>query len=464
MMVRNTLIWPASVMLGVLSLCGIAAESPAGPVTVVAESNAVDNPPLAVPPYLFDTEETGATAGSPSSSGTVSVGGPAVETRASEPSPPAEAPQSSQGKANAVQSGDAKGAKRKHPATKPETKPETKQGEKASAAEPAEKQSLTPAMTALKDRVHRTLAACSRQTLSTQENTASDLLDLCLAYGCQSEVHCAAVGKPINAVTCLCWGYPCGGFQPLFVSRGQVAARVGFGLQKQPGEMLAVFAQSRVPANYPVRVGEDVHTVAELAEYEKRSIRAGTDVALPLIGLMYYVEEPNWKNDLGQPWSIERMIRQELDRPNVGMESNGASQLMALSYVVDRRRKHRQPIDGEFLRAQKFAAEFQEFALRRQNPDGSWGPYVYAAKAANFNPAVPLQATGCALEWLAFSLPEEKLQEERVVRSVEFVCGLLDVQRYPWNCRNSSARDLSSIMHSLHALAIYEGRVFGVAD
>ncbi len=71
-------------------------------------------------------------------------------------------------------------------------------------------------------------------------------------------------------------------------------------------------ALSRVPPDYPVRVGKTVRKVADLVEAEKLGCRTGGDLSLRLIGLSYYVDEPEWKNDLGETWSIERMIEEEI--------------------------------------------------------------------------------------------------------------------------------------------------------
>ena len=135
-------------------------------------------------------------------------------------------------------------------------------------------------------------------------------------------------------------------------SRDHVAARIGYGYQEHPGEFLAMLALSRVPAEYPVRVGKDTRSVADLAEAEKLACRSGSDLSLELIGLSYYVDEPEWKNDLGETWSIERIIREEIGQPVVTAPEGGLNRLMGLSYAVARRAKRGRPIDGQFKRAE----------------------------------------------------------------------------------------------------------------
>ena len=83
-----------------------------------------------------------------------------------------------------------------------------------------------------------------------------------------------------------------------------------------------------MPADYPVKVGEDRRKVADLVEHEKHSIRAGRDLSLPLIGLAYYVDEPTWQNDLGQEWSIEELVPHESRTREAATADGGTTRLL----------------------------------------------------------------------------------------------------------------------------------------
>jgi hypothetical protein len=331
------------------------------------------------------------------------------------------------------------------------------------AAQP--KRKLSPELTNLRDLVRQTLAAHQKQSPNTGENSATEIMSYCLAFGCSTEVSLeGSEGQHINGITCLCWNYPCGGFEMLGLSQDHVAARIGYGYQERPGEFLAMLALSRVPENYPVRVAKSTRSVADVIEAEKLSCRSGSDLSLRLIGLSYYVEEPQWKNDLGETWSIERIIREEMTQPVVTAPEGGLNRLMGISYAVGRRAKRGQPIDGQFERAEKYAADFHEFALQLQNGDGSWGPYFLAARSASPDAATQLRSTGRVLEWLAISLPDQKLEDARVVKAVEYLASMLGSQRYLGNTYALSTREIAAVGHALHGLNVYDGRVFKPAD
>ena len=47
---------------------------------------------------------------------------------------------------------------------------------------------LSPAISALRDRVRAALAAEQKQAFNTQENSATEIMNFCLAFGCATEV------------------------------------------------------------------------------------------------------------------------------------------------------------------------------------------------------------------------------------------------------------------------------------
>ena len=324
---------------------------------------------------------------------------------------------------------------------------------------------LSPAMTALRDRVRNTLASHRRATLNTRENTATEMMSACLPFGCRTNVLLGGPsGRKINGITCICWNYPCAGYEPLCISGDRIAARIGYGTQERPSQFLATLAMARVSPTYQIRVGEDVRTVADLVEHEKLSCRDGADLSLKLIGLAHFVKEPTWENDLNEEWSHQRIIKEELSRPIVGAPNGGTDRLMGLSYAIHCREKRKQPLDGQYARAQKYVNEFHNFALANQNSDGSWGRHFMAAKSQSRSPAGQLRYTGHVLRWLVFSLPKQQLEDQRVVRSVEHLNRLLGSGRYRHNVRALGTREIGSVMHALQALSIYDNRMFRPAD
>jgi hypothetical protein len=390
------------------------------------------------------------------------------------PAAPAEKPKETPTKA-------VKADKKSEPTATPAAKAEqTDKTEKADAAknaggevapqppkEAAPPAPLSPEMTTLRDSVRRTLASYAEESFNTRENTAASILQVCLAYGCDAEVRRdVANGQRLNGITCLCWNYPCAGYELLGVSGDWIAPRIGHGYQEYPGQLLAVLAISRVPREYPIRVGDDVRKVSDLVEYEKRDCHAGGDLSFKLIGLSRYVpSDETWKNDLDEPWSLSRMIREELAARGDEASCGGTHRLLALSYAIDCRLKRGEPIDGQFLRAQKYVSEFCNYAMELQNADGSWHPRFFAYRGQGGTVVEQLHSTGHILRWLVFSLPEDQLQDPRIVRAVARVNSLLADGRYRGRSLSAASElEIAARMNAIHALMLYDQRVFQPRD
>ena len=357
----------------------------------------------------------------------------------------------------------------KEPATLPATSPKppaTSPKPPAAAVAPKPRPALSPSMAALRDRVRSILAAHSQDPINTSDNTPSQILKFCLAFGCDTEIrYGSAAGGVMSGIGALCYNYPCAGYRLLVLDKDKPLARVGYGLQDSPGELLAMLAQSSVPESYEIRIGNWRGKVANLVEAEKLSCVAGGDLSQKLIGLSHYLpHDAAWKNARGDAWSLERMVREELHRAPPADSSDATNHLFGLAQVLQRRARAGQPIDGQYERARKFLDEYQTFAFSLQNSDGSWNPAFFAAKGAGRDVSGSLRATGRILEWLCVSLPPERLDDRQVVLAVGYIASVLENYFAPASIVYASPREIDGLMHALHALKLYDQRVFKLAE
>jgi hypothetical protein len=303
------------------------------------------------------------------------------------------------------------------------------------------------------------------QDYTVYSSTATDVMHYCLAFGPKAGVRIANSPRPVSGIGSLCYNYAFRGYRPLIVIGDRPAARVGYGLQAHPSQLIALLAQSRVKPDYPIRVGKFRGTVADLVEHEQRDCHAENDMALKLVGLSYYVGTGGeWSSRDGQTWSIDRIIRTEMDKPFVEAACGGLHRLMGLSYAVKRRIGDDLPVDGGYERARKYLLAFHDHALKLQNNDGSWHPMFFRVRGASRDTAGTLRATGMIVEWLAYSLPEASLDDPRMIRSVDYLTNLLGSRRYRVDTPELPAREIAAAMHAAHALAIYDQRIFKPAD
>jgi len=113
-------------------------------------------------------------------------------------------------------------------------------------------------------------------------------------------------------------------------------------------------------------------------------------------------------------------------------------------------------LDGHYVRADHFVRDYQRFALTKlQNSDGSFSTEWFKYPADREDDIDrKVQTTGHILEWLVGSLEQDQLYQSRIVSAVEFLSSAL--LREP-----SREWKLGPLGHALHALTIYQERVWG---
>jgi hypothetical protein len=334
----------------------------------------------------------------------------------------------------------------------------------AAKPKPRKLKQLTQEMTERRDRVRRLLAALRQQPFNTQQNDCSDILEFCRGFGCNTELTDnassgqAGSGQKVNGITCLCWNMPCAGYEMMTYSDGHLAARIGYGYQSQPSELAAVLALSEVAPDYPARFGRVVRTVADLIEYEKLTCRPGTDMSMKLVALSHYVREPAWKDNLGNEWTLQRMVREELNRPTGNTPHAATNRLMGLVAAVNRFKADKKPIEGDLARAETYIDEATRYAFTSQNSDGSWG------RAVNRDYPTAVSYTSHMLEWLVLATPANSLEDPRIAGAVDFLTTSFNAPHYQNYISTMSAREISAAMHTAYVLNFYDQAIFAPAD
>jgi len=226
-----------------------------------------------------------------------------------------------------------------------------------------------------------------------------------------------------------------------------------------------VLALTNVNPEYEIRVGEARGTVADLVRAEQLHVQSGNDLSHTLIGLAKYLpDDAGWQNDLGESWSLDRMVEEELGRETDVSRAEFVYRLMGLSAAVDARRRRDEPLTGQFARAAEYVDALHAHALKLQNADGSWNPGFFAYRGPSSDTVGTLRSTGHLLEWLATSLPEERLHDPQVVKAVAKVNALLAGQSSRLYVYTMSAGNIETWNHALHALVVYNRRALKPFD
>jgi hypothetical protein len=188
---------------------------------------------------------------------------------------------------------------------------------------------------------------------------------------------------------------------------------------------------------------------------------AGSDLSGVLFGLAFYTEPgETWQNAQGDAWSVERLVHEELDRTADPSSVAVIDRLAGLSFAVVRVGDEKWADASLAARVKAHIAECQEFALRLQNNDGSWHPDFFARQGQTSDSAGSLRATGAILAWLAFSLPEERLSDPRLVRSLQYVNQQITSRASSRMAAPTSTLDVLAVMSGVRAISLYDARYF----
>jgi len=335
---------------------------------------------------------------------------------------------------------------------------EDKTEEKTEEPKPLEgviekKKELSPELIVLREKLRDALAHYYHQPENVALRSPWGAMHAMIAYGVDSEL--IAQNKKVNAIGYLCYNGNCNGQTLFWTQNGKLQTKIGPGVQGHAGQFLAMLAQSRVRTDYPMKVdGQDFH-VADLIEHEKYTCQPRTELTFKLIALIHYLKsDDKWKSFDGQDWDIPRLIKEELAQPIVGAACGGTHRLTGFSYSIRKRQQRKEPMVGQWERAHKFIEDYHAYTFRLQNPDGSFSTNWFESRGDEGPPSRRLETTGHITEWLAFSLSEEELQDPKMIKAVDYLTNLLlDNRNEKWS--------IGPLGHGLHALAIYDERVFG---
>lgn len=272
-----------------------------------------------------------------------------------------------------------------------------------------------------------------------------------LSFGADSQIF--VNNRKVNAIGWLCWNGSCRGMQ-LFHTEGQrIIAHEGPGFQGHAGQFLAMLAQCRVQSKSPMRISEQDFTVANLIASEMATCKSGTELTFKLIGLSHYLQsDAQWRSDDGQVWTISRLIEEELAQPVVGAACGGTHRMMGFSYAVKTRRQRGEPIDGEWLRAQKYVHSYIDYTYKLQNPDGSFSTRVFEGRGFSNDIDEHIRSTGHVLEWMVFSLSDEDLFDPRLLAAVNFLVDMmLTNHNHDW--------EVGPKCHAIRSLVQFEKRL-----
>jgi len=223
-----------------------------------------------------------------------------------------------------------------------------------------------------------------------------------------------------------------------------------------------MLAFSEISPDYEVKDGRESRTLAHLMATEKRNCTRGQNLGLVLAGLASYTSpDEQWANAYGETWSLERLVAEEVARRANQSHADVTNQLLGLAAAVRAYQAANRPLTGSLADAAGQLETYQRFALSIQNNDGTWHPMFFVIKGTSTDADAVLYASAHILRVLVYSLPQDQLHNPQIQRGVTAVAAILAKKGVSAPLSQMSCRQWEGITVGLHALRIYDERVYG---
>jgi hypothetical protein len=225
-----------------------------------------------------------------------------------------------------------------------------------------------------------------------------------------------------------------------------------YAFEGHPTQFMGYMTMSNVPLEYEVRTPQKIITIGDIVKDAKMQVHTGVEITWTLWTLAHY-EEPDaqWFNAAGEPWSIERLVKMQVDEPVTSGACGGCHGLFALAYARNMYLSTGKPLRGVWFEADQKIKRYIFEARSLQNPDGSFSTNHFNGPGFSDDFATRITTSGHQLEWLMIALPQSKLKEEWIRKGIASVAkDLID--------NRNVASDCGPLYHGMHALVVYRQR------
>lgn len=229
-----------------------------------------------------------------------------------------------------------------------------------------------------------------------------------------------------------------------------------YAFEGHPTQFMGYMTMADIPLDYEVQTPTKIITIRDIVNDAKKQVHQGVEITWTLWTLAHY-EEPDaqWFSATGEPWSIERLVKLQVDEPVTSGACGGCHGLFVLAYArnlyLSTYKMDRKKLRGVWFEADQKIQRYIKEAKELQNADGSFSAAHFKGPMFSQDFATRITTSGHQLEWLMVALPQHKLKDEWVRRGIASVAKDLIQNK-------NVASDCGPLFHGMHALVIYRQR------
>jgi hypothetical protein len=300
--------------------------------------------------------------------------------------------------------------------------------------------------------------------LAANRNAAWQVFHGAVAFGIDLPMD--VNGEVVFALEYLFQGGQLRGWTPfegdLIESTGRRGIRVSveegsFSGQGHVDQFLAYISQAKVPIDSKMIVGGNEHTVEDWVRQAQKDVSNNPylEYSWTLIALTNYLpQDERWVATDGRTWTLEPFVAFEAKQDLTTSACGGMHRLMGLAHAIRYRLNLNEPLTGGYEKAKAVVDDAISKAQSYQNSDGSFSTRYTSRPGNSADLNTRIGATGHTLEFLAYALPKERLEEKWMERAVLRLCAMLDATiEIDLEC--------GGIYHALAGLKLYHERRFG---
>ena len=227
--------------------------------------------------------------------------------------------------------------------------------------------------------------------------------------------------------------------------------------QGHADQWLAVLAQCELPPSQTIVVEGVNYTIADLVRQVQSDVPRNhqREYSWTLIGLTTYLPtDQNWIASDDQTWSIEQLLRSEVEQDLADSACGGTHQLIGIAMALNRHLQQQGKLTGTWKRADDKIQQAIRLARKHQNPDGSFSTAFLTSRRTSLDLAENLGASGHVLEFLVLAMDDQQLSEPWVQRAAERLTKIFELTK-------SVDLECGKLYHAAHGLALYRDRIYG---
>jgi hypothetical protein len=192
-----------------------------------------------------------------------------------------------------------------------------------------------------------------------------------------------------------------------------------YAFEGHPNQFLAILTMSDLPMDFEFQADRGTITIADMVENAKMEVNSREEVTWTLWALSHYLSsDARWTNKYGEQWSIERLVQLQTYADVSKAACGGTHGLFALSHARNNYIHTGQPLRGVWMEADQKLRRYIEAARANQNSDGSFSNAYFQGRSYSNDFNERIASSGHTLEFLMLALPQSRLDEEWVRRSI----------------------------------------------